>query len=241
MKTIKSFFSAGKRPIILESREAYKLWSQSYDDEKNNLILYYDEIILKKLLFEINLNGKTLLDFGSGTGRNWKEYSNYNTGRIIGCDTSPEMINKLKNKYPNAETYLITKGDFNFLHAKECDIIISTLVISHINDLKKLIFEWNRVMKDSGDIIITDFHPDLFEKGGGRTFKHSGNTYKIVNYIHKIREMEELFSSFGYHRVSLIEEIIDEHVKSFYLKKNALHIYEKFKGIPFIYGLHLSR
>jgi hypothetical protein len=41
--------------------------------------------------------------------------------------------------------------------------------------------------------------------------------------------------------VQVPEEIIDENVKSFYVKKNALHVYDKLKGIPYIYGLHLSR
>ena len=103
----------------------------------------------------------------------------------------------------------------DFLKNKECDTIISTLVISHIKDIKKVFHEWNRVLKDSADIIITDFHPALFMSGGARTFKHIGNTYKIENYIHNIWEIVDMFSSFGFWNVDLIEELIDEKVKPF--------------------------
>jgi ubiquinone/menaquinone biosynthesis C-methylase UbiE len=188
-----------------------------------------------------NLNGKTVLDFGSGTGRNWNELMNYHPDRLIGCDQSPEMINKLKSKYPLAEAYLINNEKLDFLKDKECDTIISTLVISHVKDVKQLIHEWNRVLKDSCDVIITDFHPDLFLKGGIRTFQHTGFNYRIENYVHEVWRIVDLFSSIGFWKVMLLEEVIDEKVKSFYLKKNALHVYEKFKGTPYIYGIHLSR
>jgi len=81
----------------------------------------------------------------------------------------------------------------------------------------------------------------MFRKGGARTFKHIGNTYKVENYIHDIPKIVDMFSSLGFWKVKLLEEVVDENVKSFYVKKNALHVYDKFKGIPYIYGLHLSR
>jgi ubiquinone/menaquinone biosynthesis C-methylase UbiE len=241
LRAIKSIITGGNRNISRAPREAYKIWAECYDDEQDNLILFYDEIILKKLLEMTHLSGKTILDFGSGTGRNWNELLKHHPARIIGCDISPEMISRLKSKFPDAETYLIRNEKLDFLKEKECDIIISTLVISHVKDISKLFHEWNRVMNDSAHIIITDFHPDLFMKGGARTFKHAGTTYKIENYVHEVLRIEKMLSSIGFWRMSLIEKIIDEDVKPFYVKKNALHIYEKFKGTPFIYGLYLSR
>jgi ubiquinone/menaquinone biosynthesis C-methylase UbiE len=241
IKSIKLSLMENRQHYSLNSHEAYKLWSQSYDDEKDNLILYYDELILSRLIGMANLNGKTILDFGSGTGRNWNMLMKYHPARLIGCDSSPEMISRLKRKFSLSEDYLVNNDKFDFLKDKECDTIISTLVISHIKDVKKLIQEWNRVLKNSCDIIITDFHPDLFLKGGTRTFNHLGITYKVENFIHEVPKIVELFSSLGFWKVRLLEEVIDENVKSFYLNKNALNVYEKYKGTPFIYGLHLSR
>lgn len=166
LSLIKSFILGRKGGISRNPLKAYKLWADCYDDEKDNLILCYDEIILRKLLELVKLKGKTILDFGSGTGRNWNEFIKYYPQRIIGCDISPEMINRLKYKFPDAETYLIRNEKLDFLKPKVCDVVISTLVISHIKDIKSLFQEWDRLLKDAADLIITDFHPDLFTKGG---------------------------------------------------------------------------
>jgi hypothetical protein len=37
------------------------------------------------------------------------------------------------------------------------------------------------------------------------------------------------------------EKIVDESVKHYYAAKNALPVYEKFKGSRIIYGIHLRR
>jgi hypothetical protein len=81
----------------------------------------------------------------------------------------------------------------------------------------------------------------LLSKGGTRTFNHNNKSLTIENYIHTITEIEEQLSPYGFKTVSLIEKNIDDEVKHFYIKHNALNVYEKFKGIPFIYGIHLSR
>lgn len=241
LNIFKSFFQKEKAENSRNAQEGYRIWANSYDDEKDNLMLTYDELILKQLLSHIELSGKIILDYGCGTGRNWSELQKYHPAKIIGCDISPEMIYKLKNKYDSAETYLITNDDLDFLNNNSCDLIISTLVISHIENIEKLFVEWTRILKESGDLIITDFHPDLFGKGGARTFKQDGKVYKIDHIIHKIEKIEKLLSSLGFKKINLIEKLIDEDVKSFYLRKNAGHVYERFKGTPFIYGLQLKK
>jgi ubiquinone/menaquinone biosynthesis C-methylase UbiE len=221
--------------------EAYKVWAQTYDDENDNLMLHYDKIILTELISQIKLKGKVILDYGCGTGRNWNDLLINNPAKLIGCDLSPEMLDKLKSKIRNAETYLMNNEKLYFLNKNDCDVIVSTLVIAHIKNIEELFTEWNRVMKVSGDIVITDFHPDILERGGSRTFKHGNESVTIENYFHSIPEIEKLLSSFGFKIVGRIEKIIDESVKHFYERHNALHVYERFKGLPFIYGIHMSR
>jgi ubiquinone/menaquinone biosynthesis C-methylase UbiE len=128
-----------------------------------------------------------------------------------------------------------------FLDNKSTNILISTLVIAHIKNPADTIKEWSRVLKDEADIIITDFHPDLLERGGERTFRNGKNTVKIRNYIYKISFVESLLNNEGFKSEKVIEQKVNEEVKDFYLKKNAMNVYNKFYGIPFIYGLHVRR
>lgn len=226
---------------IQAAEAAYNTWAENYDNEQNNLMLYYDKIILSYLIYEINLKETVILDYGCGTGRNWPDLLKYCPKKIIGCDISEKMLGILKSKFDNAETYLINDDKLAFLKNNSADIIISTLVIAHLKNLKKVFFEWDRVLKSTGRIIITDFHPELLTAGGSRTFKHKSASVTIENYVHPIAEIESLLFPYGFRTVKLIEKKIEPDIKHFYKMNNALHIYEKFEGAPFIYGILLSR
>jgi ubiquinone/menaquinone biosynthesis C-methylase UbiE len=239
-KSINHFYNT-KNNIIKSPESAYNIWAKNYDNEKDNLILHYDNIILKELISRIQLKDKIIFDYGCGTGRNWPLLLDKNPAKVIGCDISQKMLHRLIEKYPNAEVYKSKDLKSSFLPNNTCDIIISTLVIAHITDIQKMFLEWERIMKNKSDIIITDFHPELLAKGGVRTFKNGREVITVENYYHSIKTIEEILAHFRFKVLNFIEKNIDENVKHFYEKQNALKVYEKFYNTPFIYGIHLSR
>lgn len=239
-KTFSHFYKS-KKNIIKTPEDAYNIWAEIYDNEQDNLVLHYDNIILNELISKIHLKDKIIFDYGCGTGRNWPLLLDKNPAKLIGCDISQKMLHKLKEKYPNAEVYQSKDLQVSFLRDKTCDIIISTLVIAHITDIEKMFSGWERIIKNKSDIIITDFHPELLAKGGVRTFKNGINVISIENYIHSVKIIEGILSHFRFKVLNRIEKKIDKNVKHFFEKQNALKVYEKFYNTPFIYGLHLSR
>jgi len=42
---------------------------------------------------------------------------------------------------------------------------------------------WSRILKDKGEIIITDFHPDILASGGKRTFRHQRSSIAVKNFL----------------------------------------------------------
>jgi ubiquinone/menaquinone biosynthesis C-methylase UbiE len=224
-----------------DPQRAYQLWADTYDNENGNLMLYFDRNLFEEFLMKVKLNGKNILDFGCGTGRYWDELLKLNPAKLLGCDLSEPMLEKLKTKFPGAETYLIQNNKLGSLDANSFDFIISTLVIAHIQNIEEIVNEWNRLLKKNGEIFFTDFHPAALKKGAKRTFNKNGNTITIKNYIHTVEKLENLFLSLGFKLLSRNEKIIDENVKEFYIKKNALNIYEEFKNVPMIFSLHLIR
>ena len=240
IKKISSGLYKNKK-IIQKSEDAYNNWAEFYDNEQHNLVLHYDNIILKELIFNVQLKDKIIFDYGCGTGRIWPLLLDKNPKKIIGCDISQMMLNKLKEKYTNAEVYKVNDSELSFLQDNSCDIIISTLVIAHVADIEKMFSNWERILKDKSDIIITDFHPKLLAKGGARTFKNSGDVINIENYIHNIESIEAILSRFRFKVLNRIEKKIDINVKQFYERRNAIKIYKKFYNTPFIYGIHFSR
>lgn len=238
---LKNFIFRGNKQIKSSPQEGYRVWAEHYDEEENNLMLYYDNILFRKLISGVEIAGKMILDFGCGTGRNWPTLRAQLPAKLIGCDISPEMLAKLHNKFTDAETYCIGDNKLPFIQNNKCDLIVSTLVIGHIRELYPLIEEWSRVLKERSDIILTDFHPALLSLGGTRTFKNEGKKYVIENHIHSVNSIESALAACGFKQITLLQKSIEDDVKEFYIKKNALHVYEKFKGVPFIFGMHVRR
>jgi ubiquinone/menaquinone biosynthesis C-methylase UbiE len=121
------------------------------------------------------------------------------------------------------------------------DLLISTLTIAHIEKFEKAFTEWDRVMKLNGEIIITDYHPEALARGAKRTFLHQGKIVSIRNFIHSTNKIRLLAEQLGYSELRFIEKRIDESVKPYYEKQNALALFEQYKNTPIIYGIHLKK
>ena len=242
LNTIKKYFFKNNSSVAEKNAEdAYDLWSETYDSQPGNLMLDLDEIVFSELLRKINTENKIIADIGCGTGRHWKKIFDKHPKSLTGFDVSEGMLNKLKEKFPSA---LVKKIDDNFF-TKEPDnyynIIFSTLTVAHIENLREAVFAWSRIIKNGGDIIITDFHPTLLAQGGKRTFTSNKKQFAVVNYVHSVNDVKDIFQEAGFFVINEIEKRIDDSLRNYYAEQNALHIFERFKGEPVIYGLHAQK
>ena len=146
----------------------------------------------------------------------------------------------LKKKFPGQTVSRLTDEHLNETDAS-VDLVISTLALAHIPDAAKAIKEWVRVLKPGADLIITDYHPDALQKGGNRTFRHNNQLVAVKNHIHSVESVSLVAKQLGLTVMRITERKIDASVKSWYEKKQALSVYEKFKGVPIIYGIHLKK
>ncbi|MFI5125165.1 MAG: methyltransferase domain-containing protein [Chitinophagales bacterium] len=234
-----SFFPHGKKET--EPAEAYDQWSSAYDSQPDNLMLAMDEQVTTSLLEGMLLQSKIIADIGCGTGRHWEKLKKGDPKRILGFDVSSGMLTKLREKYPEAETYLLKDQHLPGLEDNSCDLVISTLTIAHIRNFKEALKEWSRVLKPGGHLLITDYHPVALDRGARRTFRYQHHTVAIRNYIHPIEKISKTAGQLGLLRLRFIERKIDETVKPFYEKQQALAVYEKFYGTPIIYGILLMK
>ena len=106
--------------------------------------------------------GETVLDLGSGAGFDCFLAAQKvgKTGRVIGVDMTPEMIerareNAKKGKYENVE---FRHGEIEKLPAEDnsVDVIISNCVINLSPNKQKVFNEAYRVLKSDGRLIISD-------------------------------------------------------------------------------------
>ena len=235
------FLKRNVGPKIKNADAAYDLWAATYDAQPDNLMLAWDEEIFSSLLNDINLQNKIIADIGCGTGRHWQKIFNLHVKKLIGFDVSEGMLKMLKQKFPKADTHLLKDDHLDELKDHFCDFIVSTLTIAHIEDAENVLTEWKRVLKPGGGIILTDYHPTALAKGGKRTFNHNGETVEINNYVHSIDKIINIARQLDLQVIRFVEKSIDESAKSYYKKQHAIAVYEAWKGMPIIYGIHLKK
>lgn len=223
------------------SEEAYDLWSENYDSQPGNLMLDLDEQVFSGLLKGIVLKNKRVADIGCGTGRHWAKIMKQEPLNLTGFDVSAGMLNRLQEKFPEATVSKITDNLFSATADAAYDVILSTLTVAHIRDIEEALQAWSRILKEEGDLIITDFHPDALAFGGKRTFEHDKTQMAVRNFVHDVADIKRILAQYGFFVVEITERIVDEPVKHYYTAKNAMHVYEKFKDSKIIYGIHLRR
>lgn len=242
MNFLRRLKNAVKKLLITKNPvRAYNLLASTYDSQKGNLLMEMDEALLGELLQTLDLKGKIVLDLGCGTGRHWKKLNEHSVQKLIGIDSSIKMLEILKTKYPAAETYLSVGSKVTQLKDQSADILISTLTIGYIKDIESAFQEWDRLLKENGQVIITEYHPALLQMGGGRSFKYKKTVIAIENYIHTIDKLRTLAKKNQWQEMQFVEKKIDESLEAYYAKQNAQSTYEKYKGTGIIYGLHFRK
>jgi ubiquinone/menaquinone biosynthesis C-methylase UbiE len=240
INAIKQLFQPIRQPVS-EPAEAYDIWAESYDNQPNNLMLALDQVLCRELLATLSLRDSTIVDIGCGTGRHWPALFSRSPARLTGYDVSGGMLNRLREKYPLAETHLLSGVTLTGLADNSCDLVLSTLTVAHLPDLTAALIEWNRVLKPGGDMLITDYHPAALAKGGQRTFREGDRLIAVRNQIYPIPVLLAVSHRLGLTEVTLIERKVDENMRPWYEQQNALSVFRRFLGVPIIYGLHLKK
>jgi arsenite methyltransferase len=154
--------------------------------------------------------GETVIDLGSGAG--FDSFLSANkvgpTGKVIGVDMTPEMIEKArgniqKGGYKNVEFRL---GEIEHLPVADssADIIISNCVINLVPDKGRVFAEAFRVLKPGGrvmvsDIVLTGALPDYILNSLDAYVGCLSGAVQKDEYLDKMRQA-------GFKDVEVVEE-----------------------------------
>jgi ubiquinone/menaquinone biosynthesis C-methylase UbiE len=241
MKFLKNIIGRLLSPGKMHPRQAYDHWSACYDHQPANLVMAMDEKLFSEFVKHLSVTGKTVIDVGCGTGRHWKNILDRQPAKLVGYDVSAGMLEQLKRKYPGAEAHLLQSNQLHATADQSADLIVSTLTIGYIKDLRAAFSEWNRVLKTGGRLIISDFHPETLLGGGKRTFDWNNRKVEIKNYIHTIGQVKELTKMQGWVLLQETEMSVDESAKELFVQNNMLPLYSRHKGMKLVYGIHLIK
>lgn len=190
--------------------EGYAVWASTYDQEKNTLI-GVEEPYVDALLDTLAVT--TALDVGTGTGRHALKLARRGIA-VTAIDQSPEML-AVARQAASSEGLTI---DFQLasideqlpFEAGQFDLLICALVLCHVPNLSPAIQEFYRVLRPSGFVLVTDFHPDANERGWRTAFVRLGATYTLPNAPHTRTDYVETLERTGFTLLRVVDALVDE-------------------------------
>lgn len=137
------------RPIT--TREGYDRWAPFYD-EPGNQLLEIEQPVVREILKSLPVG--VALDAACGTGRHTAYLASLGH-KVIGVDTSPEMLARARDKVPAGAFY---EADLHELPLPDdsVDLVVCAIALSHVADLAQALAEFVRVLRPDGHLVISD-------------------------------------------------------------------------------------
>jgi ubiquinone/menaquinone biosynthesis C-methylase UbiE len=204
---------AGEKPgmtlEIVPTREGYERWAPHYDGYDNALIVL-EEPIVTAMLGEVA--GLRVADVGCGTGRHALRMAQSGAS-VTGLDFSPGMLAVLRSKQPPPSLRLV-EHDLRRalpLATRECDLVLCSLVLEHLPDLRSIMREFARIARPGGRIVLADFHPEMFRRGLHARFRAGNDADKvqIEGIDHTISDYVMAILDAGLQIVTMAEYVMD--------------------------------
>lgn len=188
----------------LPARQLYQKWASTYDEPSNPLI-EAESKVLADIIGDVA--GKKILDLGCGTGRH-----------AILLAVARTNAAGLAIVFINAELHAVPQQD-------QFDLVLCSLVLSHVPDLRPAMKEMARLVRPGGRIIITDLRTDHWFRKTKKIRKFG--TYVTDGYKHTLADYRAAITTSGLALARLGKIYFDDAIVArfpwfFYLKYMAV-------------------
>jgi SAM-dependent methyltransferase len=222
---------------VLATREAYRLWSDTYDEE--NPLTALDERAVA--ILTPGLHGLDLLDAACGTGRRlvFREGA---PRSAAGIDLVFEMLARGR-RVPGrpAATAAADVRAFPFPAAR-FDVVWCRLAAGHLPALEPLYAELARVLRPGGCAVVTDFHPEAIRRGHARIFRDAaGDAHAVEHVVHEPAGHDAAARAAGLSFHSGGSLGVGAEVRPFYERAGKLDRFERDAGLPLLLAMRFSR
>jgi ubiquinone/menaquinone biosynthesis C-methylase UbiE len=240
-RRLRCVFPARLRVRRLAPQDAYRLWSNTYEAETDNVVLALEQEIFGELLSNARLAGKVVIDIGSGTGRHWDQLLSRGPPLLHAVDNSADMLSRLRMRYPDATVHLRAGTKLEQFADGSVDLIVSALMLGHVREVEDELLEWARLLRPGGEIVVTDFHPKAIEAGMRRTFTYGSSTFEVEHHVHGLGALRSLFAALHWKIEVFQERALDASVRASFERQNYVDAYRSGFGVPLVFGFRLRK
>lgn len=184
---------------------AYNEWSRTYETVANPT---RDLAASALRLQALDLPNREVLEIGCGTGLNTR-YLAEHARRVIALDFSTGMLEQARRNVRAANVRFVQQDiQLNWnVDDHSIDLIICTLVLEHIENLRHIFSQAARVLRAGGEFLIYELHPFRQLQGGQAQFKNddAGEIVLIPAYLHSISEFVNTSIECGFKLLRLDE------------------------------------
>jgi ubiquinone/menaquinone biosynthesis C-methylase UbiE len=217
--------------LQLSSIDAHALWAATYDRALNP-ILSLEERYVEPLL--PLMTGMDVLDVACGTGRWLARLVRRGTASAVGLDVSEEMLQQARKKQPGAGSLLQSDATKMPVRSAAMDFAICSFGLSYIPDIEGCAKELSRVMRNRGDVVISDFHPSAQARGWKRSFRHNDAVIEVSSFPRSVAQIRETFEEAGLELTICLEPPFGETERPIFEKCGKATVFEQLLGEPAI-------
>ena len=168
--------------------KSYDRWAASYDEDKN-ATRDLDAIVIRRAT--LALDGRDVLELGSGTGKNTMWLATH-AKSVIALDFSLGMIARAHERVGSTNVKFLqhdVRETFP-LPAASVDLVVANLILEHVHDLEPVFFEAARVLRPGGQMFVCELHPYRQLTGAQAQFKDpsTGQIVMVTAHVHSISE-----------------------------------------------------
>ncbi len=166
----------------------YDRWSASYDEDENRT----RDLAARALRTAgPDVAGRDVVELGCGTGGN-TVWLAQRARSVVGMDISRGMLERARARSEAAKIRLIRHDVTRPLPLADgtADVVVITLVLEHVDDLRPVMAEVARVLRPDGEVGVCEYHPFRQLEGGQARFQpeDGGEEVRIPAYLHTVTE-----------------------------------------------------
>ena len=187
----------------------YDRWAAHYDHDGNPLQAL-EEPEMRAWLGDVT--GQQVLDLGCGTGRHALWLASQGA-RVTALDFSDSMLEQARSK-SGAGAVHFQRHDLREVlpfPPATFDVVVSGLVLEHLEDLDVVFGEILRVLRPGGRALVSAMHPAMFERGAFARFTdpESGEVVAPGSLRHSLEDVRRAAADAGLLLVEQVEKAPD--------------------------------